>query len=207
MGPVQDILSFLTTLGFPSPLNVALTNKVKVKVGLKIPMAAELNKFLPPGGPQFSDTSVVVSETIANPISSASFQLGATILIPTPFDPLMAVGLIKLKLQMSTSSGNTFTLTVGAGLGVSFEVGGFGVGLLIKGTISLVIVSVGVSVKAKMAILKVTKPPGTLTIYGEAQVTFAIDITIWWVINIDIEVSAKEDQNLNGGTSALPDVL
>ena len=57
-----------------------------------------------------------------------------------------------------------------------------------------------------MAILKVTGP-GSLTIYGVAQVTFALDITICWVIDIDIELQAEEDQNLNGGTSALPDVM
>lgn len=230
LGPVQDILSFLTALGFPSPLNVAMTNQVKVKAGLKIPMDDELNTFLPPGGPQFDDTNVVVSLVIDNPISEADFELGATLLVPTPFDPLMAVGLIKIQIQMSTASSNTFTLTVGAGLGVSFKIGGdkgfgvkayfaetmffiagdtvlgFGVGLLIKGSIDLEIVSVDVSVEAKMAVLKVTGP-GTLTIYGVAQVTFAIDITICWVIDIDIEVQAEEDQNLNGGTSALPDVL
>ena len=226
LGPVQDILSFLSSLGFPSPLNVSMTNGVKVKAGLKIPMDDELNKLLPPGGPQFDDTDVVVSLVIDNPVSEADFELGATILIPTPFDPLMAVGLVKIQIQMSTASGNTFTLTVGVGLGVSFTVGGFGckayfaetmffivgdmvlgfgVGMLIKGNIDLEIVSVDVSVEAKMAILKVTCPG--VTIYGAAQVTFAIEITICWVIDIDIEVQAEADQNLNGGPCALPDVL
>jgi hypothetical protein len=108
LGPVQDILSFLSSLGFPSPLNVSMTNSVKVKAGLKIPMDDELNKLLPPGGPQFDDTDVVVSLVIDNPVSEADFELGATILIPTPFDPLMAVGLVKIQIQMSTASGNTF---------------------------------------------------------------------------------------------------
>jgi hypothetical protein len=226
LGPVQSILTFLSSLGFPSPLNVSMTNSVKVKAGLKIPMDDELNKLLPPGGPQFADTDVVVSLVINNPISEADFELGATILIPTPFDPLMAVGLVKIQIQMSTASGNTFTLTVGVGLGVSFKVGGFGVtayfaetmffivgdtvlgfgvGMLIKGSIDLEIISVDVSVEAKMAILKVSCPG--VTIYGAAQVTFAIEITICWVIDIDIEVQAEADQNLNGGPCALPDVL
>ena len=226
LGPVQDILTFLSSLGFPSPLNVSMTNSVKVKAGLKIPMDKELNKLLPPGGPQFDDTDVVVSLVIDNPVSEFDFEFGATILIPTPFDPLVAVGLTKIQIQMSTASGNTFTLTVGAGLGVTFKVAGFGctayfaetmffivgdtvlgfgVGLLIKGSIDLEIVSVDVSVEAKMAILKVTCPG--VTIYGAAQITFAIDITICWVIDIDIEVQAEADQNLNGGPCALPDVL
>ena len=226
LGPVQDILAFLSNLGFPSPLNVSMTNSIKIKAGLKIPMDEELNKLLPPGGPQFDDTDVVVSLAIANPIAEANFELGATILIPTPFDPLVAVGLIKIQIQMSTGSGNTFTLTVGVGLGVTFKVAGFGctayfaqtmflivgdtvlgfgVGMLIKGSIDLEVVSVDVSVEAKMAILKVTCPD--VTIYGAAQVTFAIEITICWVIDIDIEVQAEADQKLNGGPCALPDVL
>jgi hypothetical protein len=230
LGVVQDIMAFLQSLGFPTPLNVSMTNKVEIKAGLKIPMDKELNKLLPPGGPEFDDTDVVVSLVIDSPLSEAEFELGATILIPTPFDPLKAVGSIKIAIKMSTDSGNTFTLTVGAGLGVSFNLGpfdckayfmetmffivgdtvlGFGVGLLIKGSVDLEVVSVDVSVEAKMAILKVNTGPTcpAVTIYGAAQVTFAIEITICWVIDIDIEVSSEVDQNLNGGPCALPDVL
>jgi hypothetical protein len=226
LGAVQDVLAILQTLGFPSPLDVAMTNKMQFKAGLKIPMDEELNKLMPPGGPEFDDTDVVVSLGIDSPISEASFELGATLLIPTPFDPLKAAGMIKIEIDMSTDSGNTFTLTVGAGVGVSFDVGGFGckayfmetmflvagdsvlgfgVGLLIKGSIDLEIISVDVSVEAKMAILKVTCPD--TTIYGVAQVTFAVEVTIAFIIDIDFEVQAEEDQNLNGGPCALPDVL
>jgi hypothetical protein len=138
--------------------------------------------------------------------------------------------MIKIDIKMSTDSGNTFTLTVGAGLGVSFNVAGFGckayflqtmfliagdtvlgfgVGLLIKGSIDLEVVSVDVSVEAKMAILKVVPGPqcSATTIFGAAQLTFAIEITICWIIDIDIEWQTEADQNLNGGPCALPDVL
>jgi hypothetical protein len=230
LGVVQDIMAFLQQLGFPTPLNVSMTNKVEVKAGLKIPMDEELNKLLPPGGPEFDDTDVVVSLVIDMPLSEAEFELGATILIPTPFDPLKAVGMIKIAIKMSTDTGNTFTLTVGAGIGVSFDVAGFGckayfletmflivgdtvlgfgVGLLIKGSIDLEVVAVDVSVEAKMAVLKVDAGPTcpAVTIYGAAQVTFAIEVTICWIIDIDIEVSSEVDENLNGGPCALPDVL
>jgi len=230
LGVVQDIMAFLQSLGFPTPLSVSMTNKVEVKAGLKIPMDKELNKLLPPGGPEFDDTDVVVSLVIDSPLSEAEFELGATILIPTPFDPLKAVGNIKIAIKMSTDSGNTFTLTVGAGVGVSFNLGpfdckayfletmfliagdtvlGFGVGLLIKGSVDLEVVAVDVSVEAKMAILKVNTGPTcpAVTIYGAAQVTFAIEITICWIIDIDIEISSEVDQNVNGGPCALPDVL
>ncbi len=193
-------------------------------------MDEELNKLLPPGGPEFDDTDVVVSLVIDTPLAEAEFELGATILIPTPFDPLKGVGMIKIGIKMSTDSGNTFTLTVGAGVGVSFSIAGFGckayfletmfliagdtvlgfgVGLLIKGSIDLEVVSVDVSVEAKMAVLSVTPSPtcAATTIFGAAQLTFAIEVTICWIIDIDIEVQTEADQNLNGGPCALPDVL
>jgi hypothetical protein len=226
LGVVQDMLEILQTLGFPTPLDVAMTNKMQFKAGLKIPMDEELNKLMPPGGLEFDDTDVIISVVIDSPMSEVGFELGATLLIPTPFNPLKAVGMIKTEIKMSTESGNTFILTVGAGVGVSFKVAGFGctayfletmfliagdnvlgfgAGILIKGSIDFEIVCVDVSVEAKMAILKVTCPD--TTIYGVAQVTFAIEVTIAFVIDIDFEVQAEEDQNFNGGPCPLPDIL
>jgi hypothetical protein len=57
-----------------------------------------------------------------------------------------------------------------------------------------------------MAVLRVTCPPD-ITIWGAAQITFAIEITIFWVIDIDFEVQSEMDQNLSGGPCPLPDVL
>jgi len=225
-GVIQDLMSFLKQLGFPTPMSVSMTNKVELKAGLKIPMDDELNKLLPPGGPHFEDTDVTVTLTIDSPLSEAEFELGATIFIPTPFDPLQAVGLFKFNAKTSTDSGNTFTFTIGAGVGVVFDlkafkvtaylvntefliigdtVFGLGVGSLLKGSIDLEIISVDVSVEAKMAVLKVTCPQ--TTVWGAAQVTFAIEVTIAFVIDIDFEVQTEWDVNLNGGPCALPDVL
>jgi hypothetical protein len=230
LGVVQDIMEFLQALGFPTPLKVSMTNKLEFRAELKIPMDEELNKLLPPGGPEFDDTDVAVSLVISIPVVEAAFEFGATILIPTPFDPLKAVGMIKIEIKMSTADGTSLALTVGAGLGVSFDIAGFGckayfmetmfliagdsvlgfgVGLLIKGSVDLAIVSVDVTVEAKMAILKVS-PSATcagMTIWGAAQLTFAIEISICWIIDIDIEVQAETSQNLNGGPCELPDVL
>lgn len=47
----------------------------------------------------------------------------------------------------------------------------------------------------------------TITVYGAAQLTFAVEITIAFIIDIDFEVQTEADQNLNGGPCALPDVL
>jgi len=227
LGPVQDLMKFLQSLGFPTPMSVSMTNKVQLQAGIKIPMDDELNKLLPPGGPHFEDSDVVVSLTIDSPISEAEFQLEATIFIPTPFDPLQAVGRFEFDAKISTDSGNSFTFTIGAGIGVSFNltdafkvtayyvntefliigdtIFGLGVGALLKGSIDLEIISVDVSVEAKMAVLKVTCPG--VTVWGAAQVTFAIEVTIAFVIDINFQVQAEWDQNLNGGPCALPDVL
>jgi hypothetical protein len=143
---------------------------------------------------------------------------------------LQGVGLIQIDAKLSTKFGQVITLTVGAGIGVTFkltddikvvayyveteflifgDVIGLGVGALLKGTIDLDIISVDVSVEAKMAVLKVNASStcSAVTVWAAAQVTFAVDITIAWVIDIDFEVQTEWSRNLNGGPCALPDVL
>ena len=142
---------------------------------------------------------------------------------------LQGVGLINFDAKISTKFGQVITLTVGAGIGVTFKVSvfncfayyvetwfmifgdvtGLGEGALLKGSIDLEIVSVDVSIEAKMAVLKVKESPfcSAVTVWGAAQVTFAVDITLCWVIDIDFEVQAEWSHNLNGGPCELPDVL
>ncbi len=137
------------------------------------------------------------------------------------------MGQFKFDAKISTADGNIFTFTIGAGIGVHFELSdafdvvayyvntefliigdnvfGLGVGALLKGSVNLEIVSVDVSLEAKMAILKVTCPD--VTIWGAAQVTFAIEVTIAFVIDIDFEVQAEWDQKLSSGPCPLPDAL
>jgi hypothetical protein len=244
LGVVQDVMKFLQQLGFPTPMTMAMTNKIQVKVALKIPMDEELNKLMPPCGPHFEDTDVTVGMVIDSPISEVEFEAGAAIFIPTPFctcvpqpppDPpritgLQGVGLLKFGAKISTDVGQVMTLTVGAGIGVSFELAdafkvvayyastlflifgdvfGLGEGALLKGSIDLKVISVDVSLEAKMAVLKIdasaTCP--AVTVWGVAQVTFAVEVTIAWIIDIDFEVQSEWSQNLNGGPCPLPDVL
>ncbi len=143
---------------------------------------------------------------------------------------LQGVGLIQVDAKLSTSFGQVITLTLGAGIGVTFKLAdafkvvayyceteflifgdvlGLGVGALLKGTIDLEVISVDVSVEAKMAVLRVDSSStcASVTVWGAAQVTFAVEVTIAWVINIDFEVQTEWSRNLNGGPCALPDVL
>jgi len=234
LGVIQDLMSFLKQLGFPTPMSVSMTNKVALKAGVKIPMDDELNALLGLGdaGLHFEDTDVTVTLTIDSPLSEAEFELTATVFVPTSFPPLKGVGQFKFNAKTSTDSGNTFTFTIGAGLGVNFSltdnfkvvayvinteflilgdtVFGLGVGSLLKGSIDLKIISVDVSVEAKMAVLKtncLVGPDTKVSVWGAAQVTFAIEVTIAFVIDIDFEVQTEWDQNLNGGPCPLPDVL
>jgi hypothetical protein len=244
LGVVQDVMKFLQQLGFPTPMTMAMTNKIQVKVALKIPMDEELNKLMPPCGPHFEDTDVTVGMVIDSPISEVEFEAGAVIFIPTPFctcvpqpppDPpritgLQGVGLLKFGAKISTDVGQVMTLTVGVGIGVSFELAdafkvvayyastlflifgdvfGLGEGALLKGSIDLKVISVDVSLEAKMAVLKIdasaTCP--AVTVWGVGQVTFAVEVTIAWIIDIDFEVQSEWSHNLNGGPCPLPDVL
>jgi hypothetical protein len=246
LGVVQDVMKFLQSLGFPTPMSVSMTNSIQLKMSLKIPMDDELNKLMPPCGPHFEDTDVTVGYVVdlKNGHVGAEFEAGAAIFIPTPFctcvpqpppdlpkiTGLQGVGLINFDAKIDTEFGQVITLTVGAGIGVSFQltdafkvvayyveteflifgdVFGLGVGALLKGSIDLEVISVDVTVEAKMAVLRVDVSPTcpAVTVWGAAQVTFAVDVTIAWVIDIDFEVQTEWSRNLNGGPCALPDVL
>jgi hypothetical protein len=172
------------------------------------------------------DLDIVMSwmETATSQNSVTTFEI--TIKVPTPFTPVVAIGLAKVKFQMG-DDGNAWTFQLGVGIGVSFNIGpfealayfaesefliagdtvfGLGASALIKGSVDLEVVEVDVSVEAKMALLKVTCGGGT-TIWGVAQVTFAIEVTIAFVIDIEFDVQAEEDQNLDGGPCPLPNVV
>jgi len=143
---------------------------------------------------------------------------------------LQAVGRLEFDAKISTKDGQIMTLAIGAGIGVTFQltdafkvvayyseteflifgdVFGLGVGALLKGSVDLEVVSIDVSIEAKMAVLKVdTSATCTaVTVWAAAQVTFALEVTIAFVIDIDFEVQAEWSRNLNGGPCALPDAL
>ncbi|HEY8037838.1 MAG TPA: hypothetical protein VIF37_19850 [Methylobacter sp.] len=149
---------------------------------------------------------------------------------PPEISGLQGVGLLKFDAKISTKDGQIMTLTVGAGIGISFkladsfkvvayyaeteflifgDVFGLGVGALMKGSIDLEIISVDISVEGKMAVLKVDASAtcSDVTVWGVAQVTFAVEVTIAWVIDIDFEVQTEWSRNLNGGPCELPDAL
>jgi hypothetical protein len=65
-----------------------------------------------------------------------------------------------------------------------------------------------VSIEGKMALLRVDCNGGNdSTIWGALQVTVAFEITIAWVIDIEVDYQTEWDENLDGGPCPLPDVL
>jgi hypothetical protein len=227
--PVAALVSFLEKFSPLPPLIVSMSNPWQLQVGLKFdfeklleqvpPLKAFLEQFI-------VDLDVIMAwmETATSQNMVTTFEI--TIKVPTPFPPVVGIGLAKVKFQMG-DDGNAWTFQLGVGIGVSFKVGPFGVlayfaesqfliagdnvfGLgmsaLIKGSVDLGVVEVDISVEAKIALLKVTCGADT-TIWGVAQVTFAFEVTIAFVIDIEFDAQAEEDQNIDGGPCPLPNVV
>jgi len=227
--PVAALVSFLEQFSPMPPLNVSMTNPWQLQVGLKFDFEKLLEQApaLKPFLEKFIvDLDVLMSwmETATSQNSVTTFEV--TVKFPTPFTPVVAIGLAKVKFQMG-DDGNAWTFQLGVGVGVDFTIGpfkalayfaesefliagdsvfGLGASALIKGSVDLEVVEIDISVEAKMALLNVTCGPDT-TIWGVAQVTFALEVTIAFVIDIEFDVQAEEDQNIDGGPCALPNVV
>jgi hypothetical protein len=168
--------------------------------------------------------------------SSFIMQFELTVKLPTPFSTVsadgelqgvVAIGLAKVQFQMG-DDGNAWTFQLGAGIGVTFEVAsvfdaiayyaqsmffitgdfGFGVGAstLVKGSIDLKVVEVDLSIEAKLALLKVNCGSGS-SVWGVAQVTIAVEISIFFVIDIEFDWQTEWTNDLDGGPCPLPDVV
>jgi hypothetical protein len=229
MKPLAAVVSFLEQFGPMPPLDVSMTNPWQLQVGLKFDFEKLLEQVpaLKPFLEKFIvDLDVLMSwvETATSQNSTTTFEV--TVKIPTPFTPVVAIGLAKVKFQMG-DDGNAWTFQLGVGVGVDFSIGpfkalayfaesefliagdtvfGLGASALIKGSVDLEVVEVDISVEAKLALLQVTCGAGS-TVWGVAQVTFALEVTIAFVIDIEFDVQAEEDQNLDGGPCPLPNVV
>jgi len=231
--PVQALVSFLENFGPIPPLAVNMTNEASLKAGLKIDLGDLLEIIPGPAGELVKkfvdDFDFTVSEKLAPTNTQAEAEFELTLKIPTPFPPIVAIGLGKFTIKIGSDFGTAFIFQIGVGIGVDFSIGpfeatayyaetqflitgdtvfGLGAGALIKGSVDLEVVSIDVSVEAKIALLKVSCNGGAdSAIWGVAQVTFALEVTIFLVIDIDFEVQSEIDHNLDGGPCPVPDVL
>ncbi|MCJ1379351.1 hypothetical protein MMC17_002452 [Xylographa soralifera] len=227
--PVQTVVSFLDHFGqIPAP-TVAMTNDWQIQAGLKFDFAEYL-KAVPALASlikQFVvdlDFKLVAEITAQDTTMDAEFEV--TLKFKTPFG-LDVIGLASFEIHMA-DEGNTYIITLGAGLGVSFDCAGFdaiayfavtqsliigddifglGTGTLLKGSIDLEIVEVDIEVEASMAVIKVscTGPNGDAesTIWGFAQATIAVEISIAFIIDIGFSWSTEWKNNFNGGPCPL----
>jgi hypothetical protein len=177
----------------------------------------------------------MLSKTTATS-SNFIMQFELTVKLPTPFstvtpegelEGIVAIALAMVQFQMGDDF-NAWTFQLGAGIGVAFEVAstfdaiafyaqsmffitgdfGWGVGSssLVKGSIDLKVVEVDISIEAKIALLKVNCAAGS-SIWGAAQVTIAVDISIFFVIDIEFDWQTEWTNDLDGGPCPLPDVV
>jgi hypothetical protein len=228
--PVAALVSFLEQFGDIPPPAVSMTNDWQLLSGIVFDFTKYAN-FLSPAVKAFVKQFIVDLDfkmQSKHKATSSSFvmQFELTIKIPTPFTPMVAIGLAKVQFEMG-DEGNAWTFQLGVGIGVSFNLGpfeaiayyaqseflilgdtvfGLGASSLVKAEVDLEIVQASVSIEAKIALLKVTCGSGS-SVWGAAQVTIAFELSIFFVIDIEFDVQAEWTANLDGGPCPLPDVL
>lgn len=232
--PVQEVVSFLEQFGPLPPLSVAMTNESSLEVGSKVNLAELLDFLIAPGAgdliKQFVDQlDITITEKLLPTKGKTKAQFEFTIKIPTPLPPVVSIGLGKFVFQVSSDFGFDLVFQIGAGAGVSFLVGpfqatvyyaltmfvtggdvvvGVGASALFKGTIDLKVVSIDTSTETKFALLHVKCNRNVnSTIWAVGQATFAIELTIAFVIDINFEEQERLSHTLDGGPCPLPDVL
>ncbi len=230
--PVAALVSFLEQFGNIPPPVVAMTNDWKVLAGIVFDFTKYAN-FLSKAVKDFVeefivDLDVKMQSTTEATSSNFVIQFELTVKIPTPFTPIVGIALAKVQLQMG-DDGNVWTFQLGGGIGVAFNltdafkvigyyaqtqflitgdtVFGLGASALLKATVDLVVVQASISIEAKIALLRITCNVSDSSIWGVAQVTIAIEVSIFFVIDIEFDVQAEWTNNLDGGPCALPDVI
>ena len=153
--------------------------------------------------------------------------------VPTSFGPTaLGLAGFALDVGTS-AGGVAVRLDLGVGIGVNFDAGPFhalgyfgytqsvykapnawGVGstATIKAHVDLVVASADLCIEATIALIAgtcmipvngVEEKTETDTIWGYAQVAIAIDVSIFWVINVHVHEKAEWTNNFNGGPCTL----
>ncbi|CUI03032.1 hypothetical protein BN2497_841 [Janthinobacterium sp. CG23_2] len=235
---VQDLLTILEDLGIPARPEVRMTNEWKLSVALEVPFvdAAGKDFQVPPGDPlptiKFSDTGVTVEVVVAPKADEASLKLHGSPMFAIKSVPgLYVVAIIEFELKLSTETGTTYGFLIGVGIAYSLEAGpfeleglfaitffavfgdtvlGYGVGFLVKLSAELSpIVSIELSLEGKLARLVAHKGLADETVFQVAKLVFAIEVSIFLVFNISLEVETSKIEVIRGPLleSDAPDVF
>jgi hypothetical protein len=143
---------------------------------------------------------------------------------------IVAIGLGKFQFQIANGYSFTFQLGGGVGLTGTFlgcdailyyassyllitgdNVFGLGASALLKGSVDLepklkIPVEIELSVEMKEVLLKVTCPAGT-AVYGVMQVTIALEVHVFWFIDIEFDYQNEWTVPHDAGPCPLPDVV
>jgi hypothetical protein len=235
---VNDLLTIMKDLGLAAEPEVRMTNGWSLKIGQTIPFVDAMGEDLKviPGEPfptiKFADTGVKVEVTVAPDNDSALLEIGGSPMFAIKSIPgLYVVAIIKFKLGVSTKYGTTYGILIGVGIAYTLEAGpfelkglfaitffavfgdsgmGYGVGFLVKVSADLPpIVSIEISLEGKLA--RLTAKPGTAeeTVFCAAKLTFAIEVSIFLVFSISLEVETKQIDILRGplGKDKCPELV
>ncbi|MDQ1922014.1 hypothetical protein [Massilia pseudoviolaceinigra] len=235
---VQDLLTILKDLGIPVQPDVRMTNDWSLSVALNVPFvdASGEDFQVPPGDPlptiKFADTGVTVEVAVAPTDDEASLTLHGSPMFAIKSVPgLYVVAIIEFELTLSTEHGTTYGFLIGVGIAYSLEAGpfeleglfaitffavfgdtvlGYGVGFLVKLSAELPpIVAIDLSLEGKLARLVAHKGLPDETVFQIAKLVFAIEVSIFLVFSISLEVETRKVEVIRGPLleSDAPDVI
>ena len=173
-----------------------------------------------------------VEQVVAFAGAEASLELGGTPMFAIKTIPgLYVVAIIKFTIELSTETGTVYGVLLGVGIAYSFEAGpfelkgliaitffavfgdsvlGYGVGFIVKLAAELPpIVSIELSLEGKLARVEAARGTPDETVFQVGKLTFAIEVSIFLVFSISLEVETKKVEVLRGPLpeTAAPDVL
>jgi hypothetical protein len=235
---VQDLLTIMQDLGISAKPDVRMTNEWSLAVALKVPFVDATGEDFEviPGEPIptiiFSDTGVKVEIKVAPVADEAVFELGGAPMFAIKAVPgLYAVAIIKFTLRLSTESGTSYGFLIGVGIAYKLDAGpfelkglfaitffavfgdtvlGYGVGFVVKLSADISpIVSIELSLEGKFARLIAMKGMPQETVFQIAKLVFAIEVSVFLVFSISLEVETKKVEVTRGPLleSDAPDVL
>jgi hypothetical protein len=236
---VQDLLTILEDLGIAGILRTVMTNEWKLTATLTIPFVDAMGQDLqvppfPDPFPvvKFADTGISIEVDVAPDNQGASFEIeGRPMFAIKSIPGLYVVAIIGFKIELSTEDGTHYTLLLGVGVSYEIEAGpfelkgllaitffaiwgdtvcGYGVGFLVKVSAAIEpIISIELTLEGKLARITVNKGLPDETVFCAAKLVFAIEVSVFLILSISIEVEAKQVTTIRGSLpeSMLPDVI
>ncbi|KAJ9656826.1 hypothetical protein H2198_004714 [Neophaeococcomyces mojaviensis] len=223
---VKKVVSFLDTLGVLPPLKVSMTNEWALEISTGMGLKEFLEKIHDPATKALmtkfiQDFELAISAR--STLSEAKFKLKMhlTIKVDSGFG-LMAIGVAGFDLGLSTATGLSLSLELGVGIGITFTVGPFGASAyysqsqtvmkskdiwgvgataVVKAHVDLVVATADLCLEAKLMLIGGTchDHETETTIWAWAQVSIALDISIFWVVNVSVHESAEWKSCLKNG--------